>query len=288
MNDSLLDRGLAVLEEDGPVVFTSKVKHFLENRIAGIVDPIFKSHHVIGVVFTPIVGLLHGRLIFKTRNYYVRYTLRNNIFGKRAYYFPDFKHGRSTHKARTCNEAKYFTHDRIFIEPNDRVFEVGAAKGITTQIAAERAKHVIALEPSPRTFRCLRKNIIAENVDVYPYAAWKDSGEKEIQYATQSGSDSLIEPNSGRAVTSRSVRVDTIENLINELEIDTVDFLKVEAEGAEPEVVEGIGDLKISKLVVNCSEERYGESPFEEVSEKLREMGYEIVDFDGVCLYATG
>jgi hypothetical protein len=82
------------------------------------------------------------------------------------------------------------------------------------------------------------------------------------------------------------VRADRIENFAEELSINKIDFLKVEAEGVEPEVLKSIGDLHVRKVVVNCSSERYGESPLCEVKNILREMGYVIEQVENHIVFA--
>ena len=57
-----------------------------------------------------------------------------------------------------------------------------------------------------------------------------------------------------------------------------IDFLKVEAEGAEPEVLEGLGDLDIPKIVVLCTPERNGTSPTQMIAHMLRDLDYRIID----------
>jgi superfamily II DNA/RNA helicase len=57
-----------------------------------------------------------------------------------------------------------------------------------------------------------------------------------------------------------------------------IDFLKVEAEGAEPEVLSGLCGLNIPKIVVFCSPKCNVRSPVSEVADLLVEFGYRIVE----------
>jgi hypothetical protein len=54
------------------------------------------------------------------------------------------------------------------------------------------------------------------------------------------------------------------------------DFVKIEAEGVELEVFEGLDDLRPRKLAIDVSPERNGESPADEFREHLAPLGYEI------------
>jgi len=230
------------------------------------------KQYPMAAVLVPFIGLLFGRFVLR-RDHYIRYTATENLFGHHRYFFPDFEHVGKIDWAESLGD-KYFTHDTVGLEPSDTVLEVGAARGITTQVAAKRAERVIAIEASPRAFECLKRNVVASDVELLNRAAWSKRDQIEIHYGKQSGDDSPITPNSG-FVESRTVQAERLEDLVDE----PVDFLKVEAEGVEPEVIEGIGSMKIDRIVVNCSAERYGESPRERVENLLRGKGYEIVDY---------
>lgn len=250
----------------------------LKTRFLRWFDLVVKEYPV-AAVSVPLVGLLFGRLVLK-RDHYVRYTVSENLFGHRRYFFPDFEHIGKIDWAGSLGN-KYFTHETVGLKPSDTVLEIGAARGITTQVAAERAERVIAVEASPRAFECLRRNVVASNVELLNRAAWNERDQIEIQYGKQSGDDSPITPNSG-LVESRTVQAERIEDLVDE----PIDFLKVEAEGVEPEVIEGMGSMEIDRIVVNCSAERYDESPREQVESLLRDRGYEIVDYVDGRLFA--
>jgi len=68
----------------------------------------------------------------------------------------------------------------------------------------------------------------------------------------------------------------SLADLADEYGLDHVDFVKVEAEGAEPEVLEGIGGLEVDKIAVECSPERDGEPPTEAVRTLLADYDYSI------------
>jgi hypothetical protein len=103
----------------------------------------------------------------------------------------------------------------------------------------------------------------------------------EMNYGDFAKDDSLLTPDTGDTGISQTVRVETIERFAAEHGLDTIDFVKIEAEGAEPEVIDGIEDVDIQKIVVNCSPERDDHSPVGEVMEKLRAMGYEVDSPEG-------
>ena len=59
--------------------------------------------------------------------------------------------------------------------------------------------------------------------------------------------------------------------------IKEIDFLKVEAEGAELEVLQGLGDKirYVNKISVDGGPERYGKPTFKDVNSFLRSKGFQ-------------
>jgi FkbM family methyltransferase len=272
---SLLSRGVAVLFEQGPVAFVKKTAQFIVSKRGMYiqrVDRVAKKHHLLGVIIVPVYGFLNGFLVVKRGCFFVRYTIFKNIFGKRQISVVDLE---TINKGEGL-EARYFSHDECFIEPSDTVVDIGAARGRSTQIAATKGRRVFGLEPNPRMFACLVKNASQDNVRLFQRAIWSEPGEMELNYGMFAKDASLLTPDSGQSSVSETVRVDSVESFATEIEIDRIDFLKVEAEGAEPEAIDGIGDTEVRKVVVNCSPERDGKSPRSEVVEKLRSKGFEV------------
>jgi len=92
----------------------------------------------------------------------------------------------------------------------------------------------IGFEPSPLEFLSLQKNV-APSI-VHNLGLWNESGELDFYVASQTADSSLIEPsNYDEIVTVQTVRLETFVN-------ERIRFLKLEAEGAEPEILEGLGE----------------------------------------------
>jgi ABC-type phosphate transport system ATPase subunit len=73
-------------------------------------------------------------------------------------------------------------------------------------------------------------------------------------------------------VPVEAIRLDI---LMHKLGIDRIDFLKIDAEGAEPEVLDGVDLSKVKKVAVDCAPERFGKSTVSKVVQILRTAGYE-------------
>lgn len=163
---------------------------------------------------------------------------------------------------------------------SDTVIEAGAYQGRDTATFAKLAEQVVAFEPSPRNYKKAKDNLGSfDNVILINEGLWNEPDDLEIKYGEGVGDDGFLEPDSGEGTetVNENIPVNTVENYVEELDIDRVDFLKIEAEGAEPEIIKGIGDLQIRNIAVNCEEERNGEPTGEEVMQLLQERGYELV-----------
>lgn len=97
---------------------------------------------------------------------------------------------------------------------------------------------IIAFEPDPAIFKCLQKNVNQfnfEQIELHQKAIWKSEG--KITFQTEGGFSGRIQKPEDR---TNLVEVDTIR-LYNFLE-QKVDFLKIDIEGAETEVIRDCAD----------------------------------------------
>ena len=74
--------------------------------------------------------------------------------------------------------------------------------------------------------------------------------------------------------TSATVEALTLEQIYKNHNLDQIDLLKIEAEGAEPEVLEGIGEADVQQIVISTTPERAGQRPIKEVKKKLNSLGF--------------
>ncbi|MBX4189734.1 FkbM family methyltransferase [Candidatus Parcubacteria bacterium] len=126
------------------------------------------------------------------------------------------------------------------------VIDCGANIGVSLlyiKLMAPHA-HVICFEPNPASFAALNKNIKANHwekeVVAYPYALGKNKGTSDFFVERQeetSYSASLSKHMAGKhELVSFPVRVDLLSSYINK----PVDFLKIDIEGAEFDVLEDL------------------------------------------------
>jgi FkbM family methyltransferase len=100
---------------------------------------------------------------------------------------------------------------------------------------------IIAVEPEPANFAALVRNV-SHNKNIVPVqvALWKEDGEVRLGKSTAhpKGAFAIAEDGDQR------VRAVTIETLMKENGLSTIDFLKVDIEGAEKEVFQNCSWIK--------------------------------------------
>jgi len=185
-------------------------------------------------------------------------------------------------------QTKYLSFDDRIL-PNSKkgggiVIEAGVYEGRDTASYAKLGHRVFAFEPSPRNYEKACMNLKKfDNVKLINAGLWNSSTELEIQFGESGDDDGFLQPDSPQSDShyeeSTTVRADTIENFASELNIDhtDIDLIKIEAEGAEPEILEGLGKIRPNHVVVNGGEERDGKPTGLVVAEKLQPLGYELV-----------
>ena len=129
------------------------------------------------------------------------------------------------------------------LKPGMSVVDVGAHIGTFTLLASgrvgERGK-VISIEPEPRNFRQLEKNLKINEIKnvISINAALSDfSGKSTLFINKDNEGHSLLFNNS--TVGQIEVGVKTLDVLLKELNISKVDFLKIDAEGVEMSIIKG-------------------------------------------------
>lgn len=169
---------------------------------------------------------------------------------------------------RTRVYDKYTDSGDFTPEDGDVVIDVGSYLGEFSTIVADRHDcDVFAIEPDPRSIACLKYNS-PDGVDVIGKAVGDRDTDVVFQAANDPSESGVLQPDNGKSerYTVDMARLDTL--------VDAVGYLKVEAEGYEPEVLEGMGALRPKRVVVDVSAERWGKSPAAECRELLRDMDY--------------
>ncbi|MDB9812007.1 FkbM family methyltransferase [bacterium] len=181
-------------------------------------------------------------------------------------------------KERAESLARVYFLSRINFSAGDIFIDCGANVGDVklwfelNEIDVE----YIGFEPSPIEFSCLKTNVhpsVVHNIGL-----WNEKGELNFYVSSQGADSSLIEPKEyDEIITSQVLRLDEFVN-------SNVKCLKLEAEGAEPEILDGLGD-KLSLIEYICADLGYErgvdcDSTFMPVTNFLLSKGFELIDVE--------
>jgi len=136
-------------------------------------------------------------------------------------------------------QDEYMT-DQIVIEAGDFVIDVGANVGeFTYGLHLWHDVITLSIEPESTEFECLRLNCGFENSTFSKCGLWAEDGELSLYSMNRSGDSSLIQPPDFDE--EKQVRVRSLDSLLagEGLAGESVKLLKLESEGAEPEVLMG-------------------------------------------------
>lgn len=219
----------------------------------------------------------------------------NNIFIFRDINFPNLRH--KIRAQRQCNDAyefglinrlnklesAYFLNE-INFQSNDIFIDCGANVGDLKLWFEYNNINInyVGFEPSPIEFECLKKNVspsIVHNVGL-----WNEEGKINFFISSQGADSSLIEPKEFDEVIT--VKVKTLNKFINK----KIKCLKLEAEGAEPEILEGLDD-KIKYVEFISADLGYErgkdcESTLVPVTNFLLEKGFELINMNHIRISA--
>jgi FkbM family methyltransferase len=189
---------------------------------------------------------------------------------------PDPRNAYDYNKYRK-NIYKRFTYEGfVEFESDDTVVDVGSFVGGYTLAVANSASKVIAVEPSSINSHCIRRNASDfDNITVIECIAWKKNKILELNLSPDPTDNSVFTPDNGKLLKKDKKIALQLDTICSIADLDTVDFLKIDAEGAEPEVLEGINSVEINKLAIACGPERDGEPTVTDTVDILKKEGYE-------------
>lgn len=134
-----------------------------------------------------------------------------------------------------------------FLRPGMVAIDIGAHHGIFTLLAAKRvgkSGRVIAFEPSPRELKALLFHVKINrlsNVSIEPFAVANSEGKEDFFVCMQksTGCNSLRAPQFGERLVKIPVSVKTLDGFARGTGLENVDMVKIDAEGAELEILQG-------------------------------------------------
>lgn len=168
------------------------------------------------------------------------------------------------------------------VKPNGVVIDVGAHRGVYTQVFANKAKIVHAFEPVPLLSDYLRK-VMPSNVTVYPIALSDQIGMAKLRipyrggyFGLGQGTIEISNDLGGRDPAEIEIRTDTIDHFLAGEESE-IDFIKIDVEGHEESVLRGaLQRMRQCRPIIMAEiEVRYNPRSLENIFKMLRELGYD-------------
>ena len=140
-------------------------------------------------------------------------------------------------QARMNDLGKVYLLSSCDIKADDTVIDCGANIGEFSALVQSRyGCNVISVEPEVEEARCIRYNVPSVR-HVVNLALWSEVGEIKSYSKNKSADSSIFKTDNYDFVTT--VNTLRIDDLFERYGLKTIKFLKLEAEGAEPEILIG-------------------------------------------------
>jgi FkbM family methyltransferase len=175
--------------------------------------------------------------------------------------------------------GEYSKHD-FQIKKKDTVIDVGAHIGLFSLYASQHCTkgQIYAFEPMKENYEVLKSNIQINNfsnIKAENYAISKSTS-KIILYQNNddSGHSKFIKTNNPIEVNSKS-----LNDFFNEEKIEKCDLLKLDCEGSEYEIIEGLKDenfKKIEKMIIEYHLADSNPEMLKNLEKKLKRFSYNV------------
>jgi FkbM family methyltransferase len=152
---------------------------------------------------------------------------------------------------------EYGVGRHVKLNADSIILDIGANAGEFAHVAAQSGARIFCLEPDPATHACLRENIAAlPGATAHDALVWKEEAEVPFTSVPALADSSVFAEDGPR----ENRRATTVEAFCRDNAIAHIDLLKCDAEGAEPEVLQGVGTMfpNIQAFALDTGRERRG------------------------------
>lgn len=161
------------------------------------------------------------------------------------------------------------------IEKGDVVVDIGANIGGFSNVAFEKgASKIFSFEPSDLSFTCLLRNKPI-NCEVFKMAV---SDKVEFGYiSSPTKNDTMSASLVKNGAESNVCPIITIDYLFENNILNKIDFLKIDAEGSEYKIINGISDenlSKINKIAMEYHADLVSRDSIESILKRMNENGF--------------
>lgn len=133
---------------------------------------------------------------------------------------------------------------RVVANDSETILDIGANIGCTALLFGGLAKSVYAFEPSQSTFAFLEKNILRSGLkNVFPQniGLGAEPGEYTLTFAPSNRSGGFVsnQTQASAGHTVEKIVIRQLDEVVNSLTLQKIDFIKIDVEGFEGNVLRG-------------------------------------------------
>jgi FkbM family methyltransferase len=138
------------------------------------------------------------------------------------------------------------------IGPDDIVVDIGANIGIFSVYAAKKAKAVYAVEPFPENVSFIKKNAKnnkLKNITTIHAAVSDKKGKINLFISNISAGHLIFNKHSGGSLSEYvTVPSVTLAEIMKKHNLKKIDFLKIDREGAEGQIIKSLSEIDLQKI----------------------------------------
>lgn len=165
------------------------------------------------------------------------------------------------------------------LQAGDQVIDIGANVGDFALLAQSHGARVLSIDGDPAVIACLRRNI-ADRTKITDECAilWKEATGLTF-YSAPGRADSSIFVPPGNGVAAFTTQADTLDAVVARHGLGDIALLKMDAEGAEPEVLQGATATlaRTRQVAIDTGPERNGAETGAACAEILRDAGFTLL-----------
>lgn len=175
---------------------------------------------------------------------------------------------------------KYKEYGDFVPNNGDVVIDIGGHIGTFTLFISSKLKagRVITFEPVPKNFKMIKRNLSLNNINnvvVNQQAVGSKTGESILHLDEENnGANSFYESDSDKII---KVSTTTLEEIFNRFKLKEVKLLKIDAEGAEYDILLNCKDnllRKIKKIVIEYHDYLNSTFDYKNIIKKLSRSGF--------------
>ena len=196
----------------------------------------------------------------------------------------------SLDSGKACDAVPWLDRIEPLIHKDDLILDVGANMGVVSLWFSQRCDHVHAFEPHPENIAMITSQMNlrnSKNITLHQCALGKEETEMQLHVKNFHGHHSLGDVDNSPTVGKIRVKVRTMDDVCKELNVEHIQFLKIDVEGFESDVLLGgsqlLAEKKIDYILFELQETILHsiQRTSQEVFQILFDSGYEIIDLNG-------